>query len=41
MCKGVKEIRVSICCVISPRAQFAMREDPIGGSHESKGQQWE
>ena len=27
-------IRVSVCCVISYKAQFAMRQDPIGGSHE-------
>lgn len=26
--------------VLSLASEFAMRQDPIGGSHENRGQQW-
>lgn len=38
----VKHTCVSVSCVISHRAQFAMRQEPIGGSHEGpRGWRWE
>jgi len=39
----MKDVSVSVCGVIGFRAHFAIRQDPIGGSHEEGGsmnKQW-